>query len=99
MEIKKISDELERIVESKRIPNALIFETDGLNSELEMSLEFAKKILLSNEQNPVNQNKIVKDLYTLFHIQIYTSSFQYQSQTIKKRIFMITIIKPGLKWR
>ena len=43
MEIKKISDELERIVESKRIPNALIFETDGLNSELEMSLEFAKK--------------------------------------------------------
>ena len=44
MEIKKISDELERIVESKRIPNALIFETDGLNSELEMSLEFAKKM-------------------------------------------------------
>ena len=43
MEIKKISDELERIVESKRIPNALIFETDGLNSELETSLEFAKK--------------------------------------------------------
>ena len=43
MEIKKISDELERIVESKRIPNALIFEADGLNSELEMSLEFAKK--------------------------------------------------------
>ena len=33
MEIKKISEELERIVESKRIPNALIFETDGLNSE------------------------------------------------------------------
>jgi len=98
MEIKKISDELERIVESKRIPNALIFETDGLNSELEMSLEFAKKLLLSNEQNPVNQNRIVKN-YTLFHIQIYTSSFQYQSQTIKKRIFMITIIKLGLKWR
>ena len=98
MEIKKISDELERIVESKRIPNALIFETDGLNSELEMSLEFAKKLLLSNEQNPVNQNRIVKN-YTLFHIQIYTSSFQYQSQTIKKRIFMIIIIKPGLKWR
>ena len=97
MEIKKISDELERIVESKRIPNALIFETDGLNSELEMSLEFTKKILLSNEQNPVNQNKIVKDLH--FHTQIYTSSFQYQSQTIKKRIFMITIIKLGLKWR
>ena len=45
MEIKNISDELERIVESKRIPNALIFETDGLNSELEMSLEFAKKII------------------------------------------------------
>ncbi len=88
MKIKKISDELERIVESKRIPNALIFEGDGLNSELEMSLEFAKKILLSNEQNPVNQNK-----------KIYTSSFQYQSQTIKKRIFMITIIKLGLKWR
>ena len=71
MEIKKISDELERIVESKRIPNALIFETDGLNSELEMSLEFAKKILLSNEQNPVNQNKIVKDLYSLSYPDLH----------------------------
>ena len=65
MEVKKISDELERIIESKRIPNALIFETDGLNSELEMSLEFAKKILLSNEQNPVNQNRLVKELDSL----------------------------------
>ena len=71
MEIKKISDELERIVESKRIPNALIFETDGLNSELEMSLEFAKKILLSNEQNPVNQNKIVKDLNSLSYPDLH----------------------------
>lgn len=71
MEIKNISDELERIVESKRIPNALIFETDGLNSELEMSLEFAKKILLSNEQNPVNQNKIVKDLYSLSYPDLH----------------------------
>ena len=71
MEIKKISDELERIVESKRIPNALIFETDGLNSELEMSLEFAKKILLSNEQNPVNQNKIVKGLYSLSYPDLH----------------------------
>ena len=71
MEIKKISDELERIVESKRIPNALIFETDGLNSELEMSLEFAKKILLSNEQNPVNQNKIVKDLHSLSYPDLH----------------------------
>ena len=71
MEIKKISDELERIVESKRIPNALIFETDGLNSELEMSLEFAKKILLSNEQNPVNQNKIVKELYSLSYPDLH----------------------------
>ena len=71
MEIKKISDELERIVESKRIPNALIFETDGLNSELEMSLEFAKKILLSNEQNPVNQNRIVKDLYSLSYPDLH----------------------------
>ena len=71
MEIKKISDELERIVESKRIPNALIFETDGLNSELEISLEFAKKILLSNEQNPVNQNKIVKDLYSLSYPDLH----------------------------
>ena len=43
MEIKKISDELERIVESKRIPNALIFETDELSSDLEMCLKFAKK--------------------------------------------------------
>ena len=71
MEIKNISDELERIVESKRIPNALIFETDGLNSELEMSLEFAKKILLSNEQNPVNQNKIVKELYSLSYPDLH----------------------------
>ena len=71
MEIKKISDELERIVESKRIPNALIFETDGLGSELEMSLEFAKKILLSNEQNPVNQNKIVKDLNSLSYPDLH----------------------------
>ena len=71
MEIKKISDELERIVESKRIPNALIFETDGLNSELEMSLEFAKKILLSNEQNPVNQNRIVKGLYSLSYPDLH----------------------------
>ena len=71
MEIKKISDELERIVESKRIPNALIFETDGLNSELEMSLEFAKKILISNEQNPVNQNKIVKGLYSLSYPDLH----------------------------
>lgn len=71
MEVKKISDELERIVESKRIPNALIFETDGLNSELEMSLEFAKKILLSNEQNPVNQNKIVKGLYSLSYPDLH----------------------------
>ena len=71
MEIKKISDELERIVESKRIPNALIFETDGLNSELEMSLEFAKKILLSIEQNPVNQNKIVKGLYSLSYPDLH----------------------------
>ena len=71
MEVKKISDELERIVESKRIPNALIFETDGLNSELEMSLEFAKKILLSNEQNPVNQNKIVKDLHSLSYPDLH----------------------------
>ena len=71
MEIKNISDELERIVESKRIPNALIFETDGLNSELEMSLEFAKKILLSNEQNPVNQNRIVKGLYSLSYPDLH----------------------------
>ena len=71
MEIKKISEELERIVESKRIPNALIFEADGLNSELEMSLEFAKKILLYNEQNPVNQNKIVKDLYSLSYPDLH----------------------------
>ena len=71
MEIKNISDELERIVESKRIPNALIFETDGLNSELEISLEFAKKILLSNEQNPVNQNKIVKDLNSLSYPDLH----------------------------
>ena len=71
MEIKKISDELERIVESKRIPNALIFETDGLNSELEMSLGFAKKLLLSNEQNPVNQNKIVKDLHSLSYPDLH----------------------------
>ena len=71
MEIKKISDELERIVESKRIPNALIFETDGLNSELEMSLEFAKKILFSNEQTPVNQNKIVKDLNSLSYPDLH----------------------------
>ena len=28
MEVQKISDELEGIVESKRIPNALIFEAD-----------------------------------------------------------------------
>ena len=56
----KISDELEGIVESKRIPNALIFRFDGSNSELEMSLEFAKKILLSKETDPVNQNKIIK---------------------------------------
>ena len=71
MEIKKISEELERIVESKRIPNALIFEADGLNSELEMSLEFAKKILLSKEQNPVNQNKIVKDLKSLSYPDLH----------------------------
>ena len=71
MEIKKISDELERIIESKRIPNALIFETDRLNSELEMSLEFAKKILLSNEQNPVNQNSIVKDLRSLSYPDLH----------------------------
>ena len=71
MEIKKINDELERIVESKRIPNALIFETDGLNSELEMSLEFAKKLLLSNEQNPVNQNKIVKDIHSLSYPDLH----------------------------
>ena len=71
MEIKKISDELERIIESKRIPNALIFETDGLNSELETSLEFAKKILLSKEQNPVNKNKIVKDLQSLSYPDLH----------------------------
>ena len=71
MEIKKISDELERIIESKRIPNALIFETDGLSSELEMSLEFAKKILLSNEQNPVTQNRIVKDLNSLSYPDLH----------------------------
>ena len=71
MEIKKISEELERIVESKRIPNALIFETNGLNSELEMSLQFAKKILLSNEQNPVNQNKIAKDLQSLSYPDLH----------------------------
>ena len=71
MEIKKISDELERIIESKRIPNALIFETDGLNSELEMSLEFAKKILLFKEQNPVNKNKIVKDLQSLSYPDLH----------------------------
>ena len=71
MEIQKISDELEKIIESKRIPNALIFETDGLNSELEISLEFAKKILLSNKQNPVNQNKIVKDLNSLSYPDLH----------------------------
>ena len=71
MEIKKISEELEGIVESKRIPNALIFETDGLNSELETSLEFAKKILLSKEQNPVNKNKIVKDLQSLSYPDLH----------------------------
>ena len=66
MEAQKISDELEGIVESKRIPNALIFEADGSNSELEMSLEFAKKILLSKETDPVNQNKIIR--LSLIHI-------------------------------
>ena len=71
MEIKKISDELERIIESKRIPNALIFEAEGSGSELEMSLEFAKKILLSNELDPVKQNKIVKDVQSLTYPDLH----------------------------
>ena len=71
MEIKKISDELERIIESKRIPNALIFETEGSGFELEISLEFAKKILLSNEQDPVKQNKIVKDIKSLTYPDLH----------------------------
>ena len=71
MEIKKISDELERIIESKRIPNALIFEAEGSGSELEMSLEFAKKILLSNEQDPVKQNKIVKNVQSLTYPDLH----------------------------
>ena len=61
METRNISQELEVIIHSKRIPNALIFEADGSETELKISLEFAKKILLSNKTNPVIQNKIIKD--------------------------------------
>ena len=59
MESRNISQELEVIIHSKRIPNALIFESDGSETELKVSLEFAKKILLSSETNPVIQNKII----------------------------------------
>tara|TARA_Y100000813_G_scaffold87539_1_gene62095 strand:+ start:4860 stop:5879 length:1020 start_codon:yes stop_codon:yes gene_type:complete len=71
MEVQKISDELEGIVESKRIPNALIFEADGSNSELKMSLEFAKKILLSKETDPVNQNKIIRGIESLSYPDLH----------------------------
>ena len=71
MEVQKICDELEGIVESKRIPNALIFEADGSNSELKMSLEFAKKILLSKETDPVNQNKIIRGIQSLSYPDLH----------------------------
>ena len=71
MESRNISQELELIIHSKRIPNALIFEADGSETELKVSLEFAKKILLSNETNPVIQNKIIKDINALSHPDLH----------------------------
>ena len=50
MEARNISQELEAMIHSKRIPNALIFEADGSGTELEISLEFVKKLLLSKEK-------------------------------------------------
>ena len=71
MESRNISQELEIIIHSKRIPNALIFEADGSETELKISLEFAKKILLSNETNPVIQNKIIKDINALSYPDLH----------------------------
>ena len=65
MEARNISQELEAMIHSKRIPNALIFEADGSGTELEISLEFVKKLLLSNETNPVIQNKMIFSRHTL----------------------------------
>ena len=71
MESRNISQELELIIHSKRIPNALIFEADGSEAELKVSLEFAKKIFLSNETNPVIQNKIIKDINALSYPDLH----------------------------
>ena len=97
MEVQKICDELEGIVESKRVPNALIFEADGSNSELKMSLEFAKKYYYLRRQTPSIKTRLLGE-YSPFHIQIYTLCFRYQFQITKKRTSMITILKVGLKW-
>ena len=51
MESRNISQELEVIIHSKRIPNALIFEADGSETELKISLEFAKKISENTNKN------------------------------------------------
>ena len=71
MEARNVSQELEAMVHSKRIPNALIFEADGSGTELEISLEFVKKLLLSNETNPVIQNKIIKDISSLSYPDLH----------------------------
>ena len=71
MEPRNFSQELEAMIRSKRIPNALIFVADGSETELKTSLEFAKKILLSNEIDPVIQNKIIKDINALSYPDLH----------------------------
>tara|TARA_B100000989_G_scaffold270651_1_gene226881 strand:- start:367 stop:1383 length:1017 start_codon:yes stop_codon:yes gene_type:complete len=71
MEFKRVSKELEGIINSCKIPNALILKSDKVVDDLNLTLAFVKKLLLSNENNSLNKQKIIDSINSLTYPDLH----------------------------